>query len=124
MLGKTSRLICYKKTVTKTLKRSLKQWILTRQTRQLIGLVELLGVKDTVQNFDHQVHKTNPSSSHSHKSFEIDERIVLNDLRDLKPFDSIPNHKHDPFQDISADPPATIDQVDLDKWLKKKTQEI
>ena len=33
--GKTSRLISYKKTVTKTLKGPLKQWVLTKQTGQL-----------------------------------------------------------------------------------------
>lgn len=82
------------------------------------------GERHTVQNFDHQVGKTSPSSTHSHKSSEIDERIVLNDLRDLKPFDSIPNRKHDSFQDISADPLATLDQVDLDKWLKKHKKNL
>ena len=82
------------------------------------------GERHTVQNFDHQVGKTSPSSTHSHKSSEIDERIVLNDLRDLKPFDSIPNRTHDSFQDISADPLATLDQVDLDKWLKKHKKNL
>ena len=82
------------------------------------------GERLTVQNFDHQVGKTNPTSSLSHKSFEIDERIVLRDLHDLKPFDSIPNRKYDSFQDISANPMATLDQVDLDKWLKKHKRNL
>ena len=73
------------------------------------------GERNTIQNFDHQVGKTNPSSSHNHKSSEIDEGIVLKDLQDLKPFDSIPNRKHDSFQDISADPLTSLDQVDLHK---------
>ena len=72
------------------------------------------GERHTVQNFDHQVGKTNPSSSHGHKSSEIDEGILLNDLRELKPFDSIPNRKHDSFQD----------QVDLDKWLRKQKRNL
>ena len=76
-------------------------------------------MKDTVQDFDHQVGKTNPSTARSHKSSDIDERTVLNDLRDRKLCDSIPNCKHDSFQDMSADPLATLDQVDWDKWLKK-----
>lgn len=82
------------------------------------------GERHTVQNFDHQVGKTNPSSSHSHKSSEIDEGILLNDLRELKPFDSIPNRKHDSFQDISADPLATLDQADLHKWLRKHKRNL
>ena len=82
------------------------------------------GERLTVQNFDHQVGKTNTSSSHSHKSSEIDERTVLRDLHDLKPFDSIPNRKHDSFQDISANPLATLDHVDLDKWLKKHKRNL
>lgn len=49
---------------------------------------------------------------------------MLKDLQDLKPFDNIPNHKHDSFQDISADPLATLDKVDLDKWLEKQTRKL
>ena len=82
------------------------------------------GERHAVQNFDNQVGKTNPSSSHSHKSSEIDEGILLNDLHELKPFDSIPNRKHDSFQDISADPLATLDKVDLDKWLRKHKRNL
>ena len=120
-VGKNIKINLLQENGNKDIKRPLKQWVLTRKTRQLIGLVEPLGVKDTVQNFDHQVGKTNPSTARSHKSSDIDERTVLNDLRDLhvKLFDSIPNCKHDSFQDMSADPLATLDQVDWDKWLTK-----
>ena len=118
-VGKNIKINLLQENGNKDIKRPLKQWVLARKTRQLIGLVEPLGVKDTVQNFDHQVGKTNPSTARNHKSYDIDERTVLNDVRDLKLFDSIPNYKHDSFQDMSADPLATLDQVDWDKWLKK-----
>ena len=123
-VGKNIRINLLQENRNKDIKRPLKQWVLTRKTRQLIGLVEPLGVKDTVQNFDHQVGKTNPSTTCSHKSSDIDERTVLNDLRDLKLFDSTPNCKHDSFQDMSADPLATLDQVDWDKWLKKHKRNL
>ena len=44
---------------------------------------------------------------------------MLPDLRELKAFNTEPNRKHDSFQDIMADPLATLNLVELDEWLRK-----
>ena len=65
-VGKNIEINLLQENGNKDIKRPLKQWVLTRKTRQLIGLVETLGVKDTIQTFDHQVgnkktlHRTQP----------------------------------------------------------------
>ena len=44
------------------------------------------GVKKTVEAFEKQVKLHHKSSTHSHKSSLEDEKIIMADLRDLKPF--------------------------------------
>ena len=77
------------------------------------------GERHTVENFDSQVNKVSHSSSHTHRSSAVDEEKVATALRELKPFNTEPKRKHDSFQDIMADPLATLNLADLDKWLKK-----
>ena len=47
-VGKNIEIDLLQENRNKTLKRPLKQWVLTKQTRQLIGLVEPLRVKDSL----------------------------------------------------------------------------
>ena len=54
-VGKNIEIDLLQENRNKDMKRPLKQWALTRQTRKLIGLVELLGA--SVQTFNHQVHQ-------------------------------------------------------------------
>ena len=48
----------------------------------------------------------------------------MTDLRELKPFNHDPNRKHDPFPDIVADPLATVNHVDLEKWLRRHQRNL
>ena len=77
------------------------------------------GERQTIQNFDSQIHKIHLSSMHSHQSSAADEEKILADLGELKPFHTEVNLMHDSFQDIMADPLATLNVVELDKWLRK-----
>lgn len=36
----------------------------------------------------------------------------------MKPFNHVPNRKYDSFPDIKADPLATVDHKELEKWLR------
>ena len=76
--------------------------------------------RHTVENSDSEVNKVTHSSSHSHRSSAVDEEKVTSDLRELKPFNTEANCKHDSFQEIMADSLATLNLVDLDKWLRKQ----
>ena len=82
------------------------------------------GERHTVENFDSQVNKVSHSSSHSHKSSAADEEKVTSVIRELKPFNTEANRKHDSFQEIMADPLATLNLVDLDKWLRKHQRNL
>ena len=74
------------------------------------------GQRKIVENFDQRVGRGVQHSSHSHKSSSTDEGKVCRDLRDLKPFTTVPNRKHDSFPDIMADPLSTLNEEDYSKW--------
>lgn len=77
------------------------------------------GLGKVVENFDTQINWAAPlATSHSHKSAAANKRKVQLDLRILKPFNPYPNRVHDSFQ-ISSDPLATLDEVELDRWLNR-----
>ena len=82
------------------------------------------GERYTVENFDNQVNRAVHSSSHGHRSSAADEDKVSTDLRELKPFTTEANRKHDSFEDIMADPLASLDLEDLDKWFQKHKRNL
>ena len=82
------------------------------------------GMRQTVQNFDHQVNRDAHSSSHSNKSSATDEAKVIVDLCLLKPFSFVPNRKHDSFKDILADPLATLAEQELNQWLSRHKKNL
>ena len=43
----------------------------------------------------------------------------MRDLRELKPFTTVPNRKHDSFPDIMVNPLSTLDEEDYNKWLAR-----
>ena len=75
------------------------------------------GERQIVENFDQQMNSVPPSSSQSHSSSITDEGKIMTDLRKLRPFNHVPNRKHDSFPDIVANRLTRVDQVDLGKWL-------
>ena len=82
------------------------------------------GEKHIVENFDCQVNRDHHSTSHSQRSSATDERKILTDLRELKPFSTTIKRKHDSFSDIMADPLATLNLADFDKWLRKHKRNL
>ena len=82
------------------------------------------GERQIVENYDQQVNRGVHSSSHSHQSSVLDEKKILADLRTLKPFDTVPNRKHESFQEISSEPLATLDETALAKWLSRHKKNL
>ena len=82
------------------------------------------GERQIVKNYDQQFSSVPPSSSHIHRSSTTDEVKIMTDLRELKPFNHNPNRKRDSFPDIMADPLATVNHVDLEKWLRRHQRNL
>lgn len=82
------------------------------------------GERQIAENYDKQVNRPVHSSSHSHQSSVLDDKKILADLRTLKPFNTIPNRKHDSFQEISSDPLATLDETELARWLSRHKKNL
>ncbi|KAJ7380627.1 hypothetical protein OS493_006962 [Desmophyllum pertusum] len=76
------------------------------------------------ENFDVQIHRATQTSSHSHRSTDADESIVMENLRVVKPFAIVPNRMHDSFPDILPDPLVSLDQTELDKWLARHKRNL
>lgn len=83
------------------------------------------GQRKVIENFDTQINRAAPlASSHTHKSAAADESKVQLDLRIVKPFNPQPNRMHDSFPVISSDPLATLDEVELDRWLNRHKRNL
>ena len=61
-------------------------------------------MKKIVESFEQQVNIHRRSSVHSHRSAVNDEKIILGDLRELRPFKKVIGRDFESFQGISADP--------------------
>ena len=82
------------------------------------------GQQKITENFDAQVNRVKPSSSHTHRSAAADESKVLLDLRVLKPFTNEPHRMFDSFPGIQPDPLSTLDQTELDKWRARHKKNL
>jgi len=82
------------------------------------------GQRKILENFDVQIGRGVQHSSHSHKSSATDEGKILRDLRDLKPFTTVPNRKHDSFPDIVDDPLSTLKEEEFDKWVARHRKNL
>ena len=77
------------------------------------------GVRKIVESFNEQVNIHRKSSAHSHKSSLEDERVILEDLRALRPFQQVEGRSFDSFNDISHDPIHTLDKSKFQKWIAR-----
>ena len=82
------------------------------------------GERQIVENYDQQLSRVAPSSSHSHRPSTTDEVKIMTDFRELKPFNHDPNRKHGFFPDIVADPLAAVDHLELEKWLRRHQRNL
>ena len=75
------------------------------------------GVRQIVDSFEKQVSMPRKSSSHSHKSSSQDEKIVVTDLRSLRPFHQVNERKLESFKNISYDPTSSFDEKKFVGWI-------
>ncbi len=75
------------------------------------------GVKKIVEAFGKQVALHRKSSAHSHKSSAQDEKIILRDLRSLRPFQQVEERKFESFEDISYNPTSSLDEGKFVDWI-------
>lgn len=82
------------------------------------------GMKKIVENFDTLTDIKQPSSHHTHKSSQDDELKILNDLRELRPFEINPGRSHASFPNINADPLHDLDMAEMEIWLARHTKNL
>ena len=75
------------------------------------------GVRQIVDAFEKQVFIHKKSSSHSHKSSSQDEKIVMKDLRSLRPFHQDNERKLDSFKTITHNPTSSFDEGKFVGWI-------
>lgn len=82
------------------------------------------GVRKVMQNFDAQAAIHAKSTAHGHKYSSSDERKIMKDLRNLKPFTHESDRKHDAFPSVSSDPLCDLEEVKFNDWLKRHTKNL
>ena len=82
------------------------------------------GQRQIVENFDEQTGVSPQSSSHTHRSSDRDEQVILQDLRRLRPFKIVPSRMHPSFPDCVTHPIEKVDFVELHAWLKDHMQKM
>ena len=82
------------------------------------------GVKKTVEAFEKQVKLHHKSSTHSHKSSLEDEKIIMADLRSVKPFKQVEGRKFESFCGISSSPTSSLDEEHFISWIDRHKNNI
>jgi hypothetical protein len=77
------------------------------------------GVTKIVESFEKQINIHRRSSTHSHKSSSDDERLILADLRAVRPFDQEDGRSFESFVGISYDPTDQFDAAKFEQWIAK-----
>ena len=68
------------------------------------------GVKKFVEAYEKQVSLRRKSTSHTHKSSAADEKMIMADLRSLRPFKEVDGRRFESFCDISHHPTSSFDE--------------
>ena len=82
------------------------------------------GVRKIVESYEGQVNIHRRSSAHSHQAALHDENIILEDLRDLRPFKNIVGREFECFQNISANPTENFNSAKFQSWVDRHTKNI
>ena len=82
------------------------------------------GVRKIVESYEAQVNMHRRSSAHSHQSALHDENIILEDLRDLRPFKKIVGREFESFENISASPRKNFNSAKFQSWIDRHTKNI
>ena len=81
------------------------------------GSKSAAGVKQIVTKFDVECKLHNQSTTHTSRSSQDDESIMMKDLTKLRPFHTSPGRFHDSFMNIEASPLVGMDMQNLFAWL-------
>ena len=82
------------------------------------------GVQQIIRRVNDQSDVKRASQVHSHKSSEIDELMMVKNLRKIRPFESKPGRNHAHFDQIEVSPTSTIEMKNLLIWLEKHKKQI
>ena len=83
------------------------------------------GVKKIVEAYEKQVPLRRKSSSHhTHKSSLEDEKMILADLRSLRPFKQVDGRRFESFGDISYNPTSPFDEDAFVTWVNRHKSNI
>ena len=82
------------------------------------------GVKKIVESLDEQASIHRKSATHSHKSAVKDEKTILEDLRELRPFKNTSGRKFESFPGISSNPAESFDNAKFETWIDWHTKNI
>ena len=82
------------------------------------------GVTKIVESFEKQANIHRRSSTHSHKSSSDDERLILADLRAVRPFKQEDGRFFESFVGISDDPTHLFDAAKFEQWIAKHKNNI
>ena len=77
------------------------------------------GVRHIIDVFGKQASVHRKSSSHSHKSSSQDEKIVMTDLRRLRPFHQVNERKLESFENISHNPTSSFNEEKFVGWINR-----
>ena len=77
------------------------------------------GVRHIIDAFGKQASVHRKSSSHSRKSSGQDEKIVMTDLRRLRPFHQVNERKLESFENISHNPTSSFNEEKFVGWINR-----
>ena len=78
------------------------------------------GVKKIVEAYEKQVPLHRKSSSHhTHKSSAADEKMIMADLRSLRPFKQVDGRRFESFANISHNPTCSFDEGAFVTWINR-----
>ena len=82
------------------------------------------GIRQIIEAFDKQTGVRVLSSSHSHRASDEDEGKICADLRSLRPYEHVPERKHNSFHNINANELDDLDKQKFKDWLSRHKRNI
>ena len=83
------------------------------------------GVKKIVEAYEKQVPLRRKSlSHHAHKSSATDEKMIMADLRSVRPFKQVDGRRFESFGDISHNPTSLFDEDAFVTWVNRHKSNI
>ena len=77
------------------------------------------GVQCICQSYDKNSDVTTHSTAHFRKTAKVDELCMVQDLKNLQPFQAVPGRWYATFSNIKSSPTLSIDWPAFYQWLYK-----